>query len=89
MNEAASDEVRLFCYLLEWTQWQRANYTIAELQQMRRAIAQMVVPGALLEEELQVKLLIEAHLQTYVLNGTEPAGLEEAAAAWDFLKDDL
>jgi hypothetical protein len=40
------------------------------------------------EEERRNKMLIETRLHTYVLNGTEPTVLEEAADAWDFLKDD-
>jgi hypothetical protein len=40
------------------------------------------------KEERRNKMLIETRLHTYVLNGTEPTELEEAANAWDFLKDD-
>ena len=40
------------------------------------------------KEERRNKMLIETRLHTNALNGTEPTELEEAADAWDFLKDD-
>jgi len=56
------------------------KYTMAELDQMRNALWQMVPMSTVIErDDVDLGVLIEIRLQTYILNGTEPAELEEAA----------
>ena len=58
------------------------KYTIAELDQMRRALSMLLADlGAEGIERYQVWLLIEVRLQTCLLNGTEPEELEAEVRA--------
>ncbi len=58
------------------------KYTIAELEQMRKAVAEMLHFNSLIgTNEAQLSLLVETHLHTHILNGTDPDELTEAARA--------
>jgi glycosyltransferase involved in cell wall biosynthesis len=59
------------------------KYTIAELEQMRKAVAGMLHLDSLIgTNAAQISLLVETHLHTHILNGTDPDELTEAARAW-------
>jgi|SoiMethySBSTD1v2_1073268.scaffolds.fasta_scaffold453015_3 hypothetical protein len=66
------------------------KYTIAELEQMRRAAAEMLRLDRLIgTNAAQLSLLVETHLHTHILNGTDPDELTEAARAWQNREADL
>ena len=54
------------------------KYTIPELEQMRKAVAEMLHLDSLIgTNEAQLSLLVETHLHTHILNGTNPDELTE------------
>ena len=56
------------------------KYSIDELKRMRRAVRKMIPADAFdVESTTLYSILIEARLQTVILNGIDPAELEEAA----------
>ena len=60
------------------------KYTMAELEQMRKAVARMLPFNNLIgTNDVQFSLLVETHLHTHILNGTDPDELTEAARAWE------
>lgn len=63
------------------------KYSIAELNQMRQAILQMLTLADI-ESEAQVGLLVEARLQTHVLANTDPEDLVQAANNWPICSED-
>jgi hypothetical protein len=55
---------------------EQRKYSVAEIDEMRAAVAGMWSMPA--DETLKMRL-VEERLRTYMLNGTEPSELEEAA----------